>query len=92
MATDNRPPWPETVIQAGRHYNWESDLKYYQAQLVAFTRGEDPPPKPPQPDHDQLVPIRKGGVRFGLSRRSVGRLIREQRRPARPAVPQIAAE
>jgi hypothetical protein len=94
MAQANRPKWPETLVQNGRHFNWESDLRHYQAQLVAYTLGEDPPPKPPQPEDDRLVPIRQGGVRFGLSRRTVGRLIREQRRPAPPAVPKpsVAAE
>jgi hypothetical protein len=92
MARASQPKWPETLVQFGRHFNWESDLNHYQAQLIAFSLGEDPPPKPPKPADDRLVPIRQGAHRFGLSRRSIGRRIREQHRPAPPAVPQIAAE
>jgi hypothetical protein len=90
--TRAKPEWPETIVQNGRHYNWESDLRHYQAQLIAYNLGADPPPKPPQPEDDRLVPIRKGGARFALSRRTVGRFIRNQRRPAPPPVPQITAK
>jgi hypothetical protein len=89
------PPWPATVVQNDRHYNFESDLEYRQLELLALSLGQAPPPKPPRPKDDRLVPIREAAARFGLSRRSVGRLIREHQRHAMPAVPKpsdIAAE
>jgi hypothetical protein len=92
MAKANQPNWPETLVQFGRHFNWDSDLRHYRSELIAFSLDEDPPPKPPRPADDRLVPIREGAARFGLSRRSVGRRIRMQRPTLGRTIPQIAAE
>jgi hypothetical protein len=87
------PPWPLTIIQNQRHFNFASDLEYRRLELLALSLGQDPPPKPPRPKDDRLVPIREAAEQFGLSRRSVGRLIREQGRPAKAAVQKpVAAE
>jgi hypothetical protein len=83
------PEWPETVVQYGRHYNWESDLDHYQVALIAIARGEDVPLKPPRPPNDRLVSLREAAARFGVTRRTIGRRIHEQHRPASPRVPQV---
>ena len=85
------PLWPTTVVQNDRHYNFQSDLEYRRLELLALSLGQDPPSKPPRPKDDRLVPIRQAAEQFGLSRRTVGRLIREQRRPAKPAVAKPSA-
>ena len=90
-APDNRPQWPQTLVQFGRHFCWESDLRHYQAELIALALGQNPPAKPPKPEDDKLVPIRVAAERFGLSRRTVGRRIRPQQRPAPPSPPQATA-
>jgi hypothetical protein len=87
------PRWPLTVIQNDRHYNFQSDLEYRRQELLALSLGQDPPPKPPRPKDDRLVPIREAAEQFGITRRTVGRLIREQGHPAKPAVRKpVAAE
>ena len=63
------PPWPTTVVQNDRHYNFESDLEYRRLELLALSLGQDPPPKPARPKNDKLVPIRVGAESFGLRAR-----------------------
>jgi hypothetical protein len=72
------PRYPAVVTIKHRHYNWDSDLKRYEAELKAYSLGV-PPVYPPPPDPDVLVPLKAAAARFGIGRRTIGRRIAEAR-------------
>jgi hypothetical protein len=66
------PRFPPTIVINGRHYNRESDLRRYDAELIAYALGVRPV-YPPPPDPDPLVPLKQSEKRYGVGRRTLGR-------------------
>jgi hypothetical protein len=80
--------FPPVIEVNGRLYNWRSHIEAYKEALVAYTLGQDPPPLPTtRPVGDCLVPLKVSASELGVTRRTLGRLIREQR-----SVGRVAAE
>jgi hypothetical protein len=73
------PAYPLVFDINGRLYNWRLDVEWYKAALVAYSLGQEPPPLPTAHPGDSLVPLKTTASELGITRRTIGRKVRDQR-------------
>jgi hypothetical protein len=74
------PPFPPVIYLNQRGYNWRSHLEHYKTQLVRHALGGQPEPLPlTRPEQDALVPLKITGFELGVGRRTIGRMIAENK-------------
>jgi hypothetical protein len=71
--------FPQVLEVNGRLYLWRSELEKHKTALVAHALGQKPPMPTERPVGDSLVPLRVIAAELGVTRRTLGRQIKDQR-------------
>jgi hypothetical protein len=80
MLHPEKVAFPPVIEVNGRLYNWRTHIEWYKEALVANALRQESPPLPTtRPVGDSLVPLKVLASELGVTRRTIGRNVRDQR-------------